>query len=185
MQVEVGQRVAVDVGLRVLEPDGPLALLRRVVPAERVALEGLEQVVERLVLDRAGSPSGVTRHLPSLVLLDQAFLLDQLDDLGHLVLEVVEVAEDLVAVLEHVFGELVEDLVGRLRQELLRAVPLGVFITATWSALRRSPVPHRAQRRYDVAAGLGRLVQLVVHVQPFEDELGGAGGGGLAGVARR
>ena len=69
-------------------------------------------------------PLGVTRHWPSLVLLDQAFLLDQLDDLGHLVLEVVHVAEDAVAVLHHVLGELVEDLVGRLRQELLRAVPL-------------------------------------------------------------
>src|SRR5947199_3307226 len=30
--------------------------------------------------------------------------------------------------------------------------------------------------------GLGRLVQLVVDVEPFEDELGGAGGCGVAGV---
>ena len=46
---------------------------------------------------------------------------------GSLVVEVVQVAQDLVAVLEHVLGELVEDLVGRLGQELLRAVPLGIF----------------------------------------------------------
>ena len=43
--------------------------------------------------------------------------------------------------------------------------------------------PLRAQRRYVAAAGLGRLVELVVHVQPFEDELGRAGGGRL--TARR
>ena len=69
----------------------------------------------------------MTRHWPSQVLLDQAFLLDQLDDLRHLVFQVVHVAQDLLAVLHQVFGKLVEDLVGRLRQELLRAVPPGVF----------------------------------------------------------
>ena len=94
--------------------------------AERVAAEGLEQVVERLVLD-AADPLGRDPPLALEVLLDQAFLLDQLDDLGHLVLEVVHVAEDALAVLHQVFGELVEDLVGRLREELLRAVPLAVF----------------------------------------------------------
>ena len=73
------------------------------------------------------TPRGVTRHWPSSILLDQAFLLDQLDDLRHLVFEVVHVAQDALAVLHQIFGELVEDLVGRLRQELLRAVPLGVF----------------------------------------------------------
>ena len=123
---EVGQRVAVDVRPRVFERDGSLALLRGVVAAQRIAAERLEQVVERLVLD-APHPSRRDPPLALLVLLDQAFLLDQLDDLGHLVLEIVHVAQDLVAVLQQVFGELIEDLVGRLREELLRAVPLGIF----------------------------------------------------------
>ena len=42
--------------------------------------------------------------------------------------DVVEVAEDLVAVLHHVFGKLVECLLGRLRLEFLRPVPLRVFV---------------------------------------------------------
>ncbi len=85
--------------------------------------------------------------------------------------------------------------VGRLRQELLRAVPLACIRRATWEH-RRAPildasvsevrracgreacsrhdrVRQRLPIRYDVrSAGLAVLVQLVVHVQPFQDELG-------------
>ena len=56
VQVEIGQRVAVDVGPGVLERDGPLAFLGGVVPAERVAAERLEQVVERACPGCGASP---------------------------------------------------------------------------------------------------------------------------------
>ena len=141
-----------------------------------------KRLVERPLLD-AADPLGADLPLPLAVALDQPLLLDQLDDVGLVVVvELVEVAEDLVAVVEHVLGELVEGLLGRLRLELLRAVPAGVFEEChegpcPWAATSRGCLPLVGR-----GAGLDRLVQLVVDVQPFEDELGRAGGGGLAGL---
>ena len=126
VHIQIGQRVAIDVGPRVLEWDGALAFLLGVVAAERILAEGLEQVVERVILD-APHASGRDSPLTLAVLLDQTFLLNELDDLGHLLLELVHVAQDPLAVLHEVFGELIEDLVGRLGKELLRAIPLGIF----------------------------------------------------------
>ena len=115
VHVQVGQRVAEDVGLGVLVADRPVPLVGGLVLADRVALEGLEQVRQGRFLDPA-NPLGADLILPLAVLLDQAFLLDQVDEVLHvLVLDVVEVPEDLVAVLHQVFGNLVERLLGRLR----------------------------------------------------------------------
>ena len=99
VKIQIRQRIAVDIGPRVFEDDASLAFLGRIVPAQRIAAEGLEQVFERLVLDL---PHASRRHAPFalLILLDQAFLLDQLDDLGNLVLEIVHVLQDPVAVLQ-------------------------------------------------------------------------------------
>ena len=51
VHVEIGQRVAIDVGPGVLELDGALALLLGVVPAHAIAAECLEEVAQGLVLD--------------------------------------------------------------------------------------------------------------------------------------
>ena len=68
------------------------------------------------------------RPLPLLVLFDQPSLLELLDEaLLVLVLEIVEVAHDLIAVVHQIFADLVEKGVGRLGLELLAAVPLAVF----------------------------------------------------------
>ena len=89
------------------------------------------------------TPLGLTCHFPSPSLLDQPLLLDHLDDVGLVVVvELVEAAEDLVAVVEHVLGELVEGLLGRLRLELLRAVPAGVF-----EECHEGPCPRAATSR--------------------------------------
>ena len=62
-------------------------------------------------------------------------------------------------------GKLVEDPVGRLGQKLLRSVPFGILEDR-----------HRFYAPVGCAAGLGLLVDLVVHVQAFEHELGRARG---------
>ena len=82
-----------NVGPRVLDRDRPLAFFLRVVTAERVTAERLEQVLECLILD---APHSARRDSPLAleVLLDQAFLLDQLDDFRHLFLELIHVLQD-------------------------------------------------------------------------------------------
>ena len=128
MEVEVGQRVAEDVGLGVFVADRPVPLLGRLVLADRVALEGLEQVREGRFLDPS-KPLGLTRYFPSpSSSMKPSFWIRSTRSWHVLVVEIVEVAEDLVAVLHEVFGELVERLLGRLGLELLRPIPFRVFV---------------------------------------------------------
>jgi len=85
------------------------------------------RVRERLVLD---PPDALGRDLPLalLVALDEPLFLDQLDDLGQIVfVEVLQVAQDVFAILEHVLRKLVEQLIGRLGKEVLRSIPLGIL----------------------------------------------------------
>ena len=51
VQVEVGERIAVDIGPGVFERDAAFAFLLGVVTAQRIAAKGLEQIVERAVLN--------------------------------------------------------------------------------------------------------------------------------------
>src|SRR5262249_42590808 len=111
----MSKRIAVNIRTRVFERNSAGAFFLRVVTPERVAAKGLEQVIERSVLNLAATPRRDS-PLSLLVLLDEAFLLDQIDDLGHLFLELIHIAQDALAMLEQKLRELVEDLVGRLRK---------------------------------------------------------------------
>ena len=127
VHVDVGQGVAVDVRPRVLELDRSLALVQSVVPSHAVATESLEEVSQSLVLD---PPDALGRDQPLalLIALDKPLFLDQLDDLGQVVVvEVLQVAQDVFAILEHILRKLVEQLVGRLGKEVLRSVPFGIL----------------------------------------------------------
>ncbi len=97
-----------------------------VVLAELVLAGDLKEFFERLVLD-APNAFGRDEVFPFGVLLDVAPLDQHVDDVGMLLFPLVEVVHHLVAPVEHVLGQFVEDLVGRLRAELLGTVELGIF----------------------------------------------------------
>src|SRR5215212_9395141 len=84
----------------------------------------VEELLERLCLDPA-DPFRRDRELAGLVFLDVALLDKQLDQIGIVVIEMFELPEDVVAVLEQMLGELVEECVRAQRAEWLRAVKLG------------------------------------------------------------
>ena len=115
MHVEIADRIAELVGLGVFVDGlaGPAEF--GLVLAELVLAGDLEEFFQRLCFD---SPNAFGRDevFPFGVLFDVAPLDQHVDNVGVLFLPLVEVVHDLVAPVEHVLGQFVEDIIGRLRR---------------------------------------------------------------------
>lgn len=126
VQIEVRDRVAELVRLGIVVPHLAGALEFGRVLARHVLLCRGEQLFERLILH----PADAARRDPDaafLVFFEVAFLDEHAQDIVVGFVHALELAQDVVAVLEQKLGQLVERRVGRQRLELLRAVPAGKF----------------------------------------------------------
>lgn len=122
LHVEIADRIAVSVRLRLLVDSLPGSTEFRVVSAQGSFVADIEECLEGPILDAADS-LGRNDELAVAVLLDVAALDEHVDDVRVLLLPLIEIGENLVTVVHHVFREFVEDLIGRLRCELFGTVP--------------------------------------------------------------
>ena len=91
-----------------------------------VFARNVKQFLQRLVFDSANPLlRDVEFSLP--VFLDISLFDQQFDNVGMLFLPLFEMIEHVRAVIEHVFAELIEQSICRLRSKLLRSVPAGIF----------------------------------------------------------